>query len=50
MEEQATIVSLHEEGNIKNMYDKGSLFCIIHVYLHPSYPWEEGKTSLVYED
>ena len=49
MEEHATIVSLHEVGNIKHMYDKSSDFCRIHVYLHPPDPWEGEKTSLAYE-
>ena len=35
VEEQATIVSLQEEGNMKNMYAKGSDFFSIHDHLHP---------------
>ena len=49
MEERATIVSLHEEGNIKHMYDKSFDFCRSHVYLHPPDPWEDENTSLAYE-
>ena len=49
VEEQATIVSLHEECNIKNMYDKCSYFCSSHVYLQPLDPWEDEKTSYAYE-
>ena len=50
MEEQTTIVSLHEHGNIKTIYDKGSDFCSIHALLQPSDPWEDENTSLSYED
>ena len=49
MKEHATIVSLHEEGNMKNIYDKGFDFCSSHVYLQPFDPWEDEKTSLAYE-
>ena len=50
MEEKATIASLQEDGNVKNMDDKGYIFCRIHGYLQPFNPWEKGKTSLAYED
>ena len=50
VEEHATIVSLHEEGNIKNVYDKDSDFYSSHVYLQPYDPWEDEKSSLAYED
>ena len=49
VEEKATIVSLHEEDNIKHKYYKIFNFCISHVYLHPPDPWEDEKTSLAYE-
>ena len=49
MEEHATIVSLHEEDNIKHKYDNISNFCRICVYLQPPDPWEVEKTSLSYE-
>ena len=50
VEKQDTIVSLHEEGNMKNMYDNGSYFFNIHVYLQTPNPWEDENTSLAYED
>ena len=48
--EQATLVSLWEDGKMKNMDDKSSDFFSIHVHLQPSDPWEDRKTSLAYED
>ena len=33
VEEQTTIVSLHEEANSNHKYDKSSCLCSIHVYL-----------------
>ena len=50
MEEQATIVSVQEDGNVKNMDNNSSNFCSSHVHLQPSNPWEDGKISLAYED
>ena len=34
---------------MKNMYDKGSDFCRICVYLQPPDPWEDKNSSLAYE-
>ena len=42
-------MSLHEDDNIKHMYDKSSGFFNIHVYLHPHDPLEDEKTSLAFE-
>ena len=50
MEKQATIVPLHEEGNMKNMYDEGSNVCSSHDYLHTYYSWEIENNALSYED
>ena len=49
MEEKTTIVSLHEEGNIKHKYYKSSDFCSIHVYLHPHDSLKDTNASLAYE-
>ena len=49
MEEQATKVSVQEDGNM-NMDDKGSDFFSSHVHLQPYYPWEDENTSCVDED
>ena len=35
---------------MKNMDDKSSDFCSSHVHLKASNPWEDGNTSLAYED
>ena len=50
MEEQAAIVSIQEDGNVKNMDNKSSDFCSSHVHLQPFDPWEDKKSSLAYED
>ena len=50
MEEKATLVSLREDGNVKNMDDKGSDFCSNHYYLQPSYSWDIKNIKLAYED
>ena len=50
LEEQATKVSVQKEDKVNNMNDKSSDFCSIHVHLQPSDPWEDGKTSLAFED
>ena len=39
----------HDEYEISRN-DILSYFCSIHVHLQPSDPWEDGKTSLAYED
>ena len=50
VEEQATIVSVHEEGKMKKLYDKGSGFFCSHVYSQQYDPWDYENTSLAYED
>ena len=42
-------MSLHEEDNIKQKFDKSSDCCSIHIYLQPADPWEDENTSLAYE-
>ena len=49
MEEKDTIVSLHQEDNLKHKYDKSSDFCRNHVYLQPHDPFEDENTLLSYE-
>ena len=50
LEEQATIVSVQEDGNVKNMDNNSSNFCSIHVHLQPSDPCKYKKSSLAFED
>ena len=44
------IVSVWEDGNVKNMDNKSSDFFSSHVNPQPYDPWEDGNTSLAYED
>ena len=50
VEEQATIVSVQEDGNAKNMDNKSSDFWSSHVQLQPSDPCKYKKSSLASED
>ena len=50
MEEQGTIVSVQEYGNVKNMDNKSSDFCSIPVHLQPSDPCKDKNSSLAFED
>ena len=50
VEEQATKVSAHKDGKMKNMDGKISDFCNIHVHMQPSDPWEDNSSSLASED
>ena len=50
VEEQATKVSVQKEDQVNNMNDKSVNFHRIHVHLQPYDPWEDGKTSLAFED
>ena len=50
MEEQATIVSVQEDGNVKSMDNKSSDFCSSHVNLQPYDPCKDKKSSLSSED
>ena len=50
VEEQATIVSVQEDGNVKNMDNTSFDFCSIHVHLKPSYPYKYKKSSIPSED
>ena len=49
-EEQATIVSVQEDGNVKNIDNKSSDFCSSHVHLQPFYPCKNKNSSLAFED
>ena len=46
VEEKATLVSLREDGKVKNMDNKISYFCGIHVHLKPYYPWKYKSIHL----
>ena len=46
VEEKATIVSVQEDGNVKNMDNKSYDFCIRHVHLQPSHPCKYKNSSL----
>ena len=50
MEEQATLVSLQEDGNMKNMDDKVPDFFKSHNYLETSNPWKDKNSSLASKD
>ena len=50
VEKQATIVSVQEDGNVKNMDNNSSNFCSSHVHLQPSDPCKYKKSSLASED
>ena len=50
VEEQSIKVSVHEDGKMNNMDDKGYEFFSSHVHLQPSYPWEDENTSCADED
>ena len=50
MEEKATLVSLREDGKVKNMDNKSSYFFSIHVHFKPYDPWKYKKSSLASED
>ena len=50
VEEQATIVSIQEDGNVKNMDNNSSNFCRSHLHLQPSDPCKYKKSSLASED
>ena len=50
VEEQATLVSLREDGKVKNMDNKSFDFCRSHVHLQPSDPWKDKNSSLASED
>ena len=50
LEEKDTIVSVQEDGNVKNMDNNSSNFCSSHVHLQPSNPCKYKKSSLASED
>ena len=50
VEEKTTKVSVLKEDKMKNMDNKSSNFCNKHVHLQPTETWEDGNTSLAYED
>ena len=50
VEERATIVSVQEDGNVKNMDNNSSNFCSSHVHLQPYDPCKDKKSSLASED
>ena len=50
MEEQATIVSIQEDGNAKNMDNKCCDFCSSHVHLQPYDPCKYKRSSLASDD
>ena len=50
VEEKDTLVSLREDGNVKNMDDKGYDFCSNHYYLQPYDSWDIENITLAYED
>ena len=50
LEEQATIVSVQEDGNVKNMDNNSYNFCRSHVHLQPSDLGKYKNSSLAFED
>ena len=50
VEEQATIVSIQEDGNVNNMDNKSSDFCRRTICLQPSNPCKDKKNSLSFKD
>ena len=50
VEEQASKVSEHKDGKMKNMDGKISDFCSSHVHLQPYNTWEDKNSSLASED
>ena len=46
VEEKATLVSLREDGKMKNMDNKSSDFFGIHVHIQSYYPWKDKSIHL----
>ena len=50
MEEQATIVSVQKDGNVKNMDNKSSDFCSSPIHLQPSDTYKDKNSFFAFED